>query len=542
VADAQLRAVITAEDKASKVIAGVGQSLEQTKGKLEGALDFAKKLTPAFAVLGAATVGFAAKGVIVAGQLEAMRQGFVTLLGSAEAADKTMARIKQEAARTPFELPGLTSATQALALVTKDGDKAIDVLLNVGKALATAGKGQAELDRIISNLQQIALTGKITEMDIRQFGMNGINVLELLADYYGTTTEKASEMVKNSKDAFADLTGAFQKAGTEGGKFAEGFTNQAGTFQQQWSNLKDNINIALSDLVKTTGVFDLVKQALGRINEVIPALVEGIKSTVEWLKDLASKWDEVIGKIKGFVDQVLQAATVQNILNALKDAFDRIWIAVKDNLWPALQQLWNTILQELWPALQQLWEALKPLAPYFELMGKVVGAVLVVALLFLIQVLEKVILIIVKVIEWWAKLTAWVITEGKPIIEEFANVIEGVANAFSSVVSWVDKALSKINEFVNRVAKVNLNPLSGSFNIPFLSGRASGGSVSPNRSFIVGENGAELFTPQTYGTISNGGGAAINIYLSGNTFMGREGIAERIGDDLMRIIKRNVQL
>ena len=247
-ADAQLKAVITAEDKASKVIANVGQSLEQTKGKLEGALDFTKKLAPAFAIVSAAAVGFAAKGVIVAGQLESMRQGFVTLLGSAEKADVTMARIKQEAARTPFELPGLTSATQALALVTKDGDKAIDVLLNVGKALATAGKGQAELDRIISNLQQIALTGKITEMDIRQFGMNGINVLELLADYYGTTTEKASEMVKNSKDAFSDLTGAFQKAGSEGGKFAEGFANQAGTFQQLWSNLKDNINIGLSDL------------------------------------------------------------------------------------------------------------------------------------------------------------------------------------------------------------------------------------------------------------------------------------------------------
>lgn len=541
-ADAQLKAVITAEDRASKVIAGVSNSLEETKGKLEGALGFAKKLAPAFAILGATAGGLAVKGVMVAGQLESMRQGFVSLLGSAEKADRTMARIKEEAARTPFELPGLTSATQALALVTKDGDKAIDVLLNVGKALATAGKGQAELDRIISNLQQIALTGKITEMDIRQFGMNGINVLELLADYYGTTTEKASEMVKSSKNAFADLTGAFQKAGSEGGKFADGFKNQAGTFEQVWSNLKDNINIGLSDLVKSTGVFDLVKDAIKRLNDVIPALVEWVKLTVGWLKEMASKWDEVKGKIQAFIDQVLQTAPAQNILNAIKAAFNEIRDAVVNNLWPALQQLWKTVKEELWPALQELWEALKPLAPYFEFAAKVVGAILIVALLFLVEALKKIILWVTQVLTWWAKLTAWVIKEGKPVIEAFAKVIGGVANAFMDVVNWVEKALSKVNEFSKSAAKVNLNPFSKGFNIPFLSGRASGGLVSPSRSFIVGENGPELFTPSSYGTISNkggiGGGITVNVY---GDVSGQE-LIEKVKRGIMQELKFNAQV
>lgn len=534
-ADATLKAVITAEDRASKVIAQVGDSLDGVKSKLGTALEFTKKAGLALAAFGTVAAGFAARGVQVAGQLEAMEQGFVTLLGSSEAARKTMARIKEEAARTPFELPGLTSATQALALVTKDGDKAINVLLDVGKALAAAGKGQAELDRIIANLQQIALTGQITEMDIRQFGMNGINILELLADHYGTTTEKASEMVKNSKDAFGDLTAAFQQAGAEGGKFADGFANQAGTFQQLWSNLMDSINIGLSDLVKSTGIFDLVKKAIEKINEVIPVLVEWLKGAVDWLKELASKFNQAIEIIQRFIDKILATEVARNIIDQLKASFDSVWTVIKNNLYPALQELWAVIKESLYPALKELWAAVQPLVPYFETWSKIIGAVLVLALLLLIKTITTVIEIVAKLLTKWAEVWTWIIEKGSPAIKGFADTIETVANAFMNVFNWVGKAISKVGEFTSKISNINLNPLSGNFN---LFGRASGGSVSPQRSFIVGENGPEIFTPNTYGQISTGG-AAITINITDNTFMGREGIAEQIGNDIMRALKRN---
>ena len=123
-----------------------------------------------------------------------------------------MARIKKEAAATPFELTGLVAGTQALAAITKDGNKAIDTLLDVGKAISTSGKGQAELDSVIANLQQVASTGVVTEMDIRQF-QRAIPIFNDILAASGLTTEE----LKNSKDSAKLLFDAFKKAGQEGG-------------------------------------------------------------------------------------------------------------------------------------------------------------------------------------------------------------------------------------------------------------------------------------------------------------------------------------
>lgn len=538
-ADAQLRAVITAEDRASKVIAGVGQSLEETKSKLSGALNFAQKLAPAFAVLGVTAGGLAVKGVQVAGQLEAMRQGFVTLLGSAEAADKTMARIKQEAARTPFELPGLTSATQALALVTKDGDKAIDVLLNVGKALAAAGKGQAELDRIIANLQQIALTGKITEMDIRQFGMNGVNILEILADHYGTTTAKAGEMVKNSKDAFGDLTAAFQEAGAEGGKFANGFANQAGTFQQIWSNLMDTVNIKLAEFVTQTGIFDFVKKAIQNVIDVLPTLVDWLISVVNFFKDLKTGIEETITNFQEFINKILETEIARLVIDQFKTSLDEVWTVIRNSLVPALQEFWNVVKNSLYPAILELWIALQPLMPYLELLAKIIGAALIGALLLLIQVFERVIITVTNVLTFLVKLVSWIVADGSKAIKDFTENVNAIANAFKSVVDWVQKAINKVGEFISKASDLGKS-VSGSVGNA-LGFRAGGGAVSPNRSFIVGERGPELFTPSTYGSItsnnrlSGAGGITINVYgdVSG------QDLIEKVKRGLMSEIKQN---
>ena len=538
-ADAQLKAVITAEDRASKVIAGVGKSLEDTKGKLAGALDFTKKLAPAFAVLGATAAGFVGKGIQVAGQLEAMRQGFVTLLGSAEAADKTMARIKKEAAATPFELPGLTAATQSLALVTKDGDKAIDVLLNVGKALAAAGKGQVELDRIIANLQQISLTGQITEMDIRQFGMSGVNILEILANYYGTTTAAAGEMVKNSKDAFGDLTAALEQAGSAGGQFANAYKDQAGTFQVTWSNMIDTINIKLAEFATRTGIFELVKDAMQRVIDILPVLVDGLVSVVDFFKNLKTGIEETNIKFQEFKDKILETGEVKTAIDNVKTSFDDLWNSIKNTLYPALQELWNTIKNELYPAFQELWEALKPLQPYFELLAKVIGAILIAAIVFLVNTITSVINQITLFLTAITKLVTWLVKEGSQKIKNFAEDVTEIANAFKAVVDWVQKAINKIGEFISKAGGIGKS-IGGSIGNA-LGFRASGGAVSPSRSFIVGERGPELFTPSTYGSITSnnklGSGGGINIVVYGDV-SGTE-LIEKVKRGIMSEIKQN---
>lgn len=247
---------------------GIDDAEKRVLGFSKSAVEASQAIAVGFLGVGTAIAGFAGFGVKMAGDMEAARQGFVALLGSASAADKTMSRIKKEAASTPFELPGLVAGTQALAAITKDGDKAIDMLLDVGKAVAVSGKGQAELDRVVLNLQQISSTGKVTAMDIRQF-QGSIPIFNDIVKAAGMTVDQ----LQNADNA-AELLGlAFKAAGEKGGIAAEGFTAQAGTWNQLFSNFKDNIGIIAAEFVTSTGIFEAAKVVLGKIVDFMANLI-----------------------------------------------------------------------------------------------------------------------------------------------------------------------------------------------------------------------------------------------------------------------------
>lgn len=323
-ATANVRAVITADDKASGVLSRFASNIERTGKRV-------LKVTAGFGIA-AATIG-----VKTAADLETARQGFIALLGTAEDADKTIARIKREAVRTPFEVGGLVTATQLLSQVTKDGDKSIDVLLDVGEALAFAGKGQAELDRVIINLQQIANTGKITALDLKQFGFAGINIAELLAAHFDTTKERAMDMIKTSDDAFGDLVEAFDKATSEGGQFFGAFDKQQGTFNQQLSNLKDSFNLAMADIVVGTGLFGALSDAIGNVGSTISDNSDTITSVLK-----------AAGKV------------VENFVKASLEQLRQIWKDIEPNV----RDFARRIQEDLIPAISELWkEYIEPLVP-----------------------------------------------------------------------------------------------------------------------------------------------------------------------------------
>lgn len=290
--------------------------------------------------IGAGMINLGKDAIKAAADIETQKIGFKTLLGTMEEADAAIKMIQKDAASTPFEFAGLVEANKALTLVTKNAQKSEQVLLDVGKALAASGKGQAELDRIIMNLQQIGNTGKITEMDIRQFGYAGINILELLAVHYGTTKEKAGEMVKDSKDAFADLSAAFEKAGAEGGQFADAFANAAGSANQLASNLSDSWNIFLTG----AGSF----------------LIEWYKQVLVLMIDFINKLPEIINNIKKFADDILITFTAlgidwEAIWLQMRFIIESVILWIKENIVPTVSFIVTTII-ELIVFLKQKWD------------------------------------------------------------------------------------------------------------------------------------------------------------------------------------------
>jgi tape measure domain-containing protein len=399
--DNLIKILITAQDNASSVLEGVKKQAAETA-------DASKRFAAGLAVAATATAGFIGYGAKVAGDLEASRAGFITLLGSAKEADDALAMIKRDAASTPFELPGLISANQLLTSVTKNAVQSENLLMNVGKALTAMGKGQPELDRIIVNLQQIGAVGKASLMDVRQFAFAGIPIFEMLQQKTGKTGEALNDFISEGGVTFGLLEQMFNEAGTAGGRFADAFANQAGGFNQILANLQDTFTIAMSDIVTKSGAFDIIKGAMAGLGDWINAnkegIAAGIKGVFEWvinngplvagvllgallpafvslaagiwatiapllpfmavggaLAVLANNWAKSIGgwgavmqKVKPFIDQVKLG--VSALFAAFKegDVTSDGFVGVMERIGVAARQVYDYFMQNIVPVLQSI--------------------------------------------------------------------------------------------------------------------------------------------------------------------------------------------
>lgn len=496
------------DDKFKKGAATASSNLQGLTKQFEAAERGSMMLLTAITAVAAGVLALGINALQTAGQMETARAGFITLLGSAQKADKTIARIKKEAAATPFEIPGLTKATQGLALITKDGDKAIDIVLDVGKALAAAGKGQAELDRIIGNLQQMALTGKITEMDLRQFGTSGINIMELLGKHFGKTTAQIAVMQDKGKIGFNDLVAALHKAGTAGGQFENAFANAGGTFEQTLSNLNDTWNTFLSGLIVSSGIFDGVKQIMSQVTSELGRLSKRIEEAGSLTKFLNQQFADnkekiyiVAGAILGalvpafvglagsiwatlapLLPFILAGAAIaaivyklqeafggwQPFLDAIKNAFQQLWNIIAPFIVPMLKELWRVISEELWPALQKLWTSLQPdIIEALKLFAMILGGMLLASIMSILAVL----IVLAKIITFVAEQLRIFIDNQKQKFEEsrkrFEEWKDGIGKALNLIKGFFEDLKRNIDLIIDGIKNI-LKPVHDAIVQPFL--------------------------------------------------------------------------
>lgn len=256
----------------------------------EGFQDIASHAVNLVKIGSGLSFAFLGFGVKTAADLESAEQGFKTLLGASTDVEKILTRIKEDAASTPFQISGLVRANQLLTSVTLNADRSQDMLMNVGKALAAMGKGQVELDRIIVNLQLIGAVGKASLIDVRQFANAGIPIFEMLGDTFGLTGVALEEFISDGGVTFELLEEMFRSAGAEGGRFADAFTNQTGTFNQELSNAADNLAVMSSEIVKNSGLFEVLKTVLKKVNDFFKqhkdAIIKAAQAFKEFLKGL----------------------------------------------------------------------------------------------------------------------------------------------------------------------------------------------------------------------------------------------------------------
>lgn len=216
-------------------------------------------------------VQFVQTGVSYNAQIEKYTTGFTNMLGSAQAAQKAMQAIQEDAARTPFDVASLTQANQLLISAGENAGRSRKVIMALGDAVSATGGGNDELSRMAANLQQIANVGKASSVDIKQFAFAGINIYQVLADYTGKTVEE----VQNMTVSYDLLSSALIAASEEGGRYYNSMDTQSQTMNGRISTLKDNVSqlagLMTGDLSSGIGV------VIGNLNDMVVAAQEAYK-------------------------------------------------------------------------------------------------------------------------------------------------------------------------------------------------------------------------------------------------------------------------
>jgi len=516
---ANIRAVLTLEDKASAGLAGFGRNLGGLKGAALGA---AKSIAAIGIAAGAAAAGgmaLAAKAAF--DQVRAVQNASFALKAYEKDAGKVNAVLSELVAFARsdmgvlFQREDLFKAASALKVV---GVATTDLTRHVKTMAKISAVGIQTWDEFTPVIQRVISTGKLGRVEFEQLQKAGIRLDESMANASITADE-----------LFAAIDSAIPA------DILKGRANTIdGAFIQLQSSFRDLGSAILGVDAQTS---EFIEGGLG------DTFMQIIRDLRDALKDPAIK--EGLAAIgQGIV-------TIINFIREngpiVIDAFRRAW----EFLQPLWERLTKVIMEELWPSLKILWEQLRPYAP---LLGAIlVGAIA--ALIFGLLALAKILTLVINTISWLITQTqnmnnAFMVAVGiagrvfgaigtfainlqNQINKTVAQIIGLFVHMWESISGIIDRIggrLSQIGEKVGSVTK----------NIPFLQ---HGGFIGAGQPAVVGERGPELFVPSTGGQVipgARGGGGGgtivnINVGLMTGSAIERRDAAMKMFEDLKAI-------
>lgn len=555
----EIKAVITAEDRASAALKSFGDGVGSMGDKVLGA---AKVAGEAMLAAGAAAVGFGALSVKAFMETQDVQAQLNSVLNSTHHA-------------AGLYIHDLNDQAAALQKVTKFSDE------QVGSA------------------QALLLT--FTNISGAVFQQATPAILDLATAMHEDLQSASVQVGKALNDPVLGIT-ALHRIGVT---FSE-------TQKQQIKGFVDTNNLAaaqgviLKELNKEFGgsaeaagktfggQLAILKNKLNDIQETIGSLI------LKYLTPFVSKIADFVSKVdwQKVIDQTVAALKrfgewLKNTYESIKQVADQ----VVQYLEPKLIALWHTIDTQIIPVLMKLWkEVIQPLLP-------IIGTALVVAVGAVIDALNLLLKIITPVINFMldhkqvvidlaltfgilalamnfgAIISAFNLVMDSAILKmetmrlvtlpnlatslstfgAFGIFAAAAVVALDAVYQKGQQTLSLLQQLNNQEATDNASQSSAMKEVidayhsgkiskeqyqkffSNLAGRAMGGSVTAGQPFIVGEQGQELFIPSQNGTIIpnnklssfNASSQNISITVQAGAFMGSQIDARRYAAQIM---------
>ena len=464
-------------------VAGLSKGLDQGSKEVESfgskVGDFGKKAGLAFAVAGAAAVAYAGKLLI----------------------DGVKAAAEDEAAQAKLAatLMNVTGATKNQTLAVENYITKTSIANNVTDDLL-----RPSLERLVRATGDVSEAQRLQGLALDISAGSGKS-LEAVSMALGKAFEgnaaglgklgvglSAAELKTMS---FDDITKTLSNT----------FGGQAAIAADTFSGKLGRLGIVFNEAKETVGSFV--------IDAITPMLTLFIDNVVPVINELATSIGEKLAPV------FANLATF--FTEVLIPVFKEYWEFITKDLIPAIVNFFEPALAGISKAFGSVSKSLEnnrdKLQPLFDLFKEFFDFASKYLAPFLGNVLGK-------------------------AFEILGTVISGVIGIIANLISIVDSAISGIKTLISLVSNINLGSIASRLN-PFGGGRASGGSVMSGTSYLVGERGAELFTPSSNGTITPnsalGGGNTYNITVNGA--LDGESVSRQIIDLLNRSQARGTQ-
>lgn len=218
-------------------ILGVGRSARTTESLLArmrgtgATLDgIGRKLTFGLTAPLTALGGAAVRS---ATEMDSLKRGLIAVAGSSDEAEKQLARLKEVAKLPGLGLKEAIQGSINLQAAGYSADLAERSLKAFGNALATVGKGKADLDGVILALGQIESKGKVSAEEINQIAERVPQIRKAMQAAFGTADTEVLQKANLSARQFVEgVTRELEKLPKVTGGARNAFENLSDTAQQ----------------------------------------------------------------------------------------------------------------------------------------------------------------------------------------------------------------------------------------------------------------------------------------------------------------------
>lgn len=287
--------------KSNSLFRSIGNTAEKEGSRIDNIF---RKIT--VAATGFFTVqqalGYAQKIAQVRGEYQQLEVAFNTMLGSKAKADALMTQLINTAAKTPFDLVGVSSSAKQLLAYGIAADKVNDTLVRLGNIAA----GLSIPLQDIAWLYGTTMTqGRLYAEDLNQFTGRGIPMIRELAKELGVAENEVKALVAEGKVGFPEVQKVIENLTNSGGMFYNLMEEQSKTITGKISNMEDAISVMLNEI--------------GQANEsTINSILETGVSAIENYEAIGATIQELIVTYGLYKAAVISVAATKNAVTTIK--------------------------------------------------------------------------------------------------------------------------------------------------------------------------------------------------------------------------------